>query len=52
MGDAVRRPGYSTMLFVANGKVVHTQVGALPEQLLKEVLGQFMALVSAPEPAK
>jgi thioredoxin 1 len=44
--------GIPTMLFVANGKVVHTQVGALPEQLLKEVLGQFMALVSAPEPAK
>ena len=40
--------GIPTMLFVANGKIVHTQVGALPEPALKEVLGQFMSLVSTP----
>jgi len=40
--------GIPTMLFVSNGKVVHSQVGALPEPMLREVLGQFMALVGNP----
>jgi thioredoxin 1 len=40
--------GIPTMLFVLNGKVVHRQVGALPEPMLKQVVGQFMA-ISAPE---
>jgi thioredoxin 1 len=43
--------GIPTMLFVSNGKVVHSQVGALPEPILKEVLGQFMELVGTPQPA-
>src|SRR5512137_2103397 len=29
--------GIPTMLFIANGKVVHTQVGALPESMLRQV---------------
>lgn len=37
--------GIPTMLFVANGKVVHRQVGAMPEGMLREVLGQFMEVV-------
>ncbi len=37
--------GIPTMLFVANGKVVHRQVGALPEPMLREVLGEFMSVV-------
>jgi thioredoxin 1 len=37
--------GIPTMLFIAMGKVVHTQVGALPESLLREVLDQFLAIV-------
>lgn len=41
--------GIPTMLFIANGKVVHTQVGALPEPILKDIIGQFLALL---EPAK
>jgi thioredoxin 1 len=38
--------GIPTMLFVANGKVVHRQVGVLPEGMLREVLGQFMEVVN------
>ena len=37
--------GIPTMLFVANGKVIHSQTGALPEPLLREVVSQFMAVV-------
>ncbi len=39
--------GIPTMLFVANGKIIHRQVGALPEPMLREVLGQFMEVVSS-----
>lgn len=34
--------GIPTMLFVANGKVVHRQVGALPEKALRDVLNTFL----------
>jgi thioredoxin 1 len=37
--------GIPTMLFVANGKVVHRQVGALPEAMLREVVTEFMSVV-------
>jgi thioredoxin 1 len=37
--------GIPTMLFVAGGKVVHRQVGALPEPLLRDVVGQFLDVV-------
>ena len=40
--------GIPTMLFIHNGEVVHTQVGALPEALLRDVLGQFLAAIAAP----
>jgi len=40
--------GIPTMLFVANGKVVHTQVGALPEPLLKQVIEEFLNAVAEP----
>jgi thioredoxin 1 len=43
--------GIPTMLFVANGKIVHRQVGAMPEGMLREVLGQFMEVVSASKAA-
>lgn len=39
--------GIPTMLFVANGKVVHKQVGAMPEPMLRQVLDTFMGAVSA-----
>jgi thioredoxin 1 len=37
--------GIPTMLFVANGKVVHRQVGAMPEGQLRNVLNEFMDIV-------
>lgn len=39
--------GIPTMLFVANGKVVHRQVGALPEGVLRDVLNEFLSVVSS-----
>ncbi len=38
--------GIPTMLFVADGKVVHRQVGALPERMLRDVVNQFMEVVT------
>lgn len=38
--------GIPTMLFIANGKVVHRQVGALPERMLREVLMQFLQVAN------
>ena len=38
--------GIPTMLFMANGKVVHQQVGALPEPMLRTVLDQFLEVVN------
>ncbi len=40
--------GIPTMLFVAGGKVVHRQVGALPERMLRDVVSQFMEVTSQP----
>jgi thioredoxin 1 len=37
--------GIPTMLFVSNGKIIHRQVGALPEGMLREVVGEFMGVV-------
>jgi thioredoxin 1 len=34
--------GIPTMLFVYNGKVVHRQVGSVPEPMLRETLNQFL----------
>jgi thioredoxin 1 len=35
-----------TLLFVAKGKVIHQQVGAVPEPMLREVVKQFMEVAS------
>jgi thioredoxin 1 len=37
--------GIPTMLFIANGKVVHKQVGALPEGMLRNVVDQFLQVL-------
>jgi thioredoxin 1 len=34
--------GIPTMLFISDGKVVHRQVGALPERMLREAINQFL----------
>ena len=37
--------GIPTMLFVAGGKIVHRQVGALPEPMLRDIISQFLDVV-------
>lgn len=39
--------GIPTMLFISGGKVIHQQVGALPEPMLRTVLDQFMNVVAS-----
>lgn len=39
--------GIPTMLMIADGKVVHRQVGALPEPMLREVIDQFLEVVNS-----
>ncbi len=34
--------GIPTMLFIAQGKIVHRQVGALPEGMLRDAITQFL----------
>lgn len=34
--------GIPTMLFIANGKIAHRQVGALPEPMLRNAIKQFL----------
>jgi thioredoxin 1 len=41
--------GIPTMLFVANGKIIHRQIGALPEPMLRDVVTQFMEVASEPK---
>jgi thioredoxin len=40
--------GIPTMLFVAGGKIVHRQVGALPERMLRDTVTQFMETIAQP----
>ena len=39
--------GIPTMLFIAKGKVLHRQVGAVPEGMLKEAIDQFLEVATA-----
>jgi thioredoxin 1 len=39
--------GIPTMLFIAGGKVIHRQVGALPERMLREALNQFLEVAGS-----
>jgi len=41
--------GIPTMLFVFGGKMIHRQVGALPEQMLREAVTQFLEVTSQPK---
>jgi thioredoxin 1 len=38
--------GIPTMLFIANGKIIHRQVGALPEPVIRDLVGQFMDVIT------
>jgi thioredoxin 1 len=44
--------GIPTMLLVANGKVVHQQVGALPEPFLRDMVNEFLQAVDETEGAR
>ncbi len=37
--------GIPTMFFIADGKIIHRQVGAVPENTLRETLTQFLEVV-------
>ena len=39
--------GIPTMIFIAKGKVVHQQVGAMPEPMLRNVLTQFLEVAGS-----
>ncbi len=41
--------GIPTMLFIYGGKIVHRQVGALPERMLREAVTQFMEVTAQPK---
>ena len=43
--------GIPTMIFVADGKLVHQQVGALPEPMLRDLFDQFVEVTKTAEPA-
>lgn len=43
--------GIPTMIFVADGKLVHRQVGALPEPMLRDLFDQFVEVTKPGEPA-
>jgi len=37
--------GIPTMLFIAEGKVIHRQVGSIPEGMLRDAVDQFLSVV-------
>jgi thioredoxin 1 len=41
--------GIPTMLLVSGGKIVHRQVGALPEPILRDIITQFVEVVASKE---
>jgi thioredoxin 1 len=43
--------GIPTMLFVSAGKIVHRQVGALPEPMLRTIVTQFLEVTSKATPS-
>lgn len=44
--------GIPTILFIAGGKVVYQQVGAVPFGYLKQIVDKFLEIVAQPTPAK
>ena len=41
--------GIPTMLFVAGGKLVHQQVGAVPEPFLRDMVDEFLNVLDEQE---
>ena len=42
--------GIPTLLFIFGGKIIHRQVGALPERMLREAVTQFLEVTAKPKP--
>jgi thioredoxin 1 len=40
--------GIPTMLFVSKGKIIHRQVGAIPEPMLRTIVNQFLDVIGEP----
>jgi len=40
--------GIPTILFIFAGKIIHRQVGALPERMLREAVTQFLDVTAKP----
>lgn len=40
--------GIPTMLFIFGGKIIHRQVGALPEKMLRDAISQFLEVSVQP----
>ena len=40
--------GIPTILFIFGGKIIHRQVGALPERMLREAVTQFLDVTAKP----
>ena len=43
--------GIPTMLFIINGEVVHEQVGALPEKIIRDIVTKFLEVAKTPAKA-
>ena len=41
--------GIPTMLFLSDGKIIHRQVGALPEPVLRDLFEQFLEVAAKEE---
>jgi thioredoxin 1 len=37
--------GIPTMLFVSRGKIIHRQIGAIPEPMLRTIVTQFLEVI-------
>jgi thioredoxin 1 len=44
--------GIPTMIFVNDGKLIHRQVGALPEPMLRDLFEQFVEISTSAEPSE
>ncbi|MCB2179874.1 thioredoxin [bacterium] len=44
--------GIPTMIFVHDGKLIHRQVGALPEPVLRDLFEQFMNIAKEAKPSE
>jgi len=41
--------GIPTMLFIFGGKIIHRQVGALPERMLRTAVDEFLEVTAQPK---